>query len=89
MYTVELDSKKNGALITTEERSIGDVGRDVYAHYERSIGGFVSIFVLIFSIIAAEGSSVIDRWWLSYWSEHSKGERSATFYLSVYLLLGL
>lgn len=59
-----------GALITTEEREVGNVSITVYLSWARAAGGVgVGVCMLLF-YFSGEGVAVISSWWLSFWSAH-------------------
>ncbi len=75
-------------LMTTEEKSIGHVGADVYLYWARAASGVWVSFVILLVYGAVEVVSVASKWWLTYWSQHG-GDENQMFFLGVYALINL
>jgi ATP-binding cassette subfamily C (CFTR/MRP) protein 1 len=60
----------SGALMTTEERSTGDVSSDIYWFYIRSGGLCIAIWFLFF-LALVQGFSLGANFYLTYWGSQS------------------
>ena len=85
-----LDKAKDTALMTDElrEREIGHVDRKLYFIWAQAAGGYWIPFVIVFAYAAAEGVTVLSKWWLTYWSHHA-GPEGQYIFLSIYSLINL
>ncbi|KAG7364336.1 multidrug ABC transporter permease/ATPase [Nitzschia inconspicua] len=83
--TGQKDTRK---LMTTEERSIGHVGADVYFYWAKAASGVWVPFAIILVYGAVEVLSVASKWWLTYWSQHGS-DANQMFFLGVYALINL
>jgi len=81
-------SKKASALMTTEDRSTGHVGSDVYLYWARAAGGIWVIYVVVFVYAAVESIGVATKWWLTYWSAHGN-ENNQVHFLIIYGAINL
>lgn len=75
-------------LMTIEERSVGNVGADVYMYWAKAASGVWVPFAVIVVYGAVEVISVASKWWLAYWSQHGS-DRNQMFFLGVYALINL
>ncbi|XP_046653460.1 multidrug resistance-associated protein 1-like isoform X4 [Daphnia pulicaria] len=85
----------NTKLIEAEKTETGKVNSQVYVHYLRSVGGWLSFITLILYIIY-QGFAVYSNIWLAKWSEAGNStvgnhtvEQQRDIYLGVYGALGL
>jgi ATP-binding cassette, subfamily C (CFTR/MRP), member 1 len=81
-------TKNSQKLMTTEERSIGHVGVDVYMYWARAASGVWVPFTIVFVYGVVEVVSVASKWWLTYWSQHGS-DGNQMFFLGVYALINL
>ncbi|CAK9795197.1 Multidrug resistance-associated protein 1 [Anthophora quadrimaculata] len=84
-------SKSAEKLIEVEKVEIGSVKWQVYSHYFKSIGWFLSIATIIMNAIF-QGFSIGSNTWLSVWSTDSNNtidKATQDMYLGVYGGLGL
>uniref|UniRef100_A0A069DZT4 ABC-type glutathione-S-conjugate transporter n=1 Tax=Panstrongylus megistus TaxID=65343 RepID=A0A069DZT4_9HEMI len=82
-------------LIEEEKAEIGGVKWEVYAHYLRSIGAFLTVTTIILNVIF-QGFAIGSNLWLSVWSSDNTTVVNGTqdthkrdLYLEVYGILGL
>jgi ATP-binding cassette subfamily C (CFTR/MRP) protein 1 len=81
-------SKKASKLMTTEDRSTGHVGSDIYFYWVRAAGGMWVPFVVFVAFAAVECIGVASKWWLTHWSAHGTKDNQI-YYLSVYGAINL
>ncbi|KZC08998.1 Multidrug resistance-associated protein 1 [Dufourea novaeangliae] len=88
-------TQPNDKLIEVEKTETGSVKWQVYSHYFKSIGWFLSIATIIMNAIY-QGFSIGSNSWLSVWSNDNLTDDNNTFdrakqdlYLGVYGGLGL
>jgi ATP-binding cassette, subfamily C (CFTR/MRP), member 1 len=84
----KVDAKDSLQLMTTEERSIGHVGIDVYLYWARAASGIWVPFAIVLVYGGVEVVSVVSKWWLTYWSQHGS-DGNQMFFLGVYALINL
>mmetsp|Transcript_53178 Transcript_53178/g.79395 ORF Transcript_53178/g.79395 Transcript_53178/m.79395 type:complete len:1217 (-) Transcript_53178:551-4201(-) len=80
---------ENSKLSNTDElqeRSIGNVNKDIYLAWLRAAGGiFLGVLIPLF-YLGAEGLNVLSQWWLTYWSGHGD-EVSQLKFLAIYAII--
>jgi len=81
-------SRKASTLMTTEDRSTGHVGSDVYFYWARAAGGIWVTFVVVLAFAAVECIAVASKWWFTYWSVHGNKDNQV-FFLSIYGAINL
>ena len=74
--------------MTTEDREVGTVSKDVYIKCAVAGGGLLLGVLIVLSYIGAELIAVIASWWLSYWSEN-RDKGTPWFYLGIYILINV
>jgi len=84
----ERPKEDDSKLMTTEERSTGHVGIDVYFYWARAAGGMWLPFVIVFAFAFVESIGVLSKWWLTYWSTHGT-EHSQVYFLGIYGAINL
>lgn len=62
-----VDANKT-ALMTREERNVGNVENDIYYYYIKS-GGFGWFFLVIFLLITSQAVTVLASFYLAYWGD--------------------
>lgn len=72
--------------MTTEERSIGHVGADVYFYWAKAASGLWVPFAIVLVYGAVEVVSVASKWWLTYWSQHGS-DADQMYFLGIYALI--
>lgn len=65
----ENDKMRQGALLKTEERSLGSVPFKIYKFYI-SAGGTMITITTIVMFIFAQVARILNDWWLSIWSQN-------------------
>lgn len=60
---------QKGELVTKEHRSIGRVTTNIYHAYVKAGGGYLALFFLGASFVAAQSVRQVSEWWLSRWSD--------------------
>lgn len=78
-------------LIEQEKSEVGSVKWDVYKHYLKSIGVFLSVATIILNVIF-QGFAIGSNIWLSYWSVDTTAGTDTSvrnMYLGVYGAFGL
>jgi len=80
----------NGTLMTDEfrERESGHVGLRVYLAWAKAAGGAWVPILIVLVYAAAEGVTVLSKWWLTYWSNHGQSESQMKF-LGIYAVINL
>lgn len=86
----EQDKAVAAKLMTDElqEREVGHVDLNVYLSWAKAAGGYFVPFVIVLFYVAAEGVTVLSKWWLTYWSHHAGSETQIRF-LSIYALINI
>jgi ATP-binding cassette, subfamily C (CFTR/MRP), member 1 len=84
----KISPKDIQTLMTTEERSIGHVGADVYMYWAKAASGIWVPFAIVFGYGVVEVISVASKWWLTYWSQHGS-DGNQMYFLGVYALINL
>jgi len=76
-------------LMTSElqEREKGHVGLDVYRRWIKAAGGMGVAFFILLCYAADQALSVTSKWWLTYWSQNTGGDKFE--FLRVYALINL
>jgi len=76
-------------LMTSElqEREKGHVGLDVYRRWIKAGGGMVVAILILLGYAADQALSVTSKWWLTYWSQNTGGDKFE--FLRVYALINL
>lgn len=80
--------KKPKALMTVEERAVRSVSWSVWKAYIKASGSWVNAPFIIFSLVAAQGASIANGLWLSYWTSDRFSNLSTGQYIGVYIVLG-
>jgi len=89
---VNSNFNRQDTLMSREDRNKGTIGMQAYLDYAKATGGyvlFVSV-VLFFGIVI--GISIVNNWWLSYWSEQESinpEKHSTGFFLGIYFALAM
>lgn len=89
---IDKDDKSRGdmkkTLMTDEfqEREIGHVGLKVYLEWAKAAGGYWVPVLIVVMYGAAEGVTVLSKWWLTYWSNHGQSGSQMKF-LGIYALI--
>eukprot|EP00168_Porphyra_purpurea_P003143 TRINITY_DN1376_c0_g1_i2.p1 TRINITY_DN1376_c0_g1~~TRINITY_DN1376_c0_g1_i2.p1 ORF type:complete len:1138 (+),score=355.93 TRINITY_DN1376_c0_g1_i2:279-3692(+) len=87
------DKAPKDSLMTLEERKIGNVRFGSYYEYARACGGLVIFCLILLLFAAATATSVLNNWWLSYWSRESAPgsttDHGLGFYLGIYFGLAV
>ena len=78
------------ALMTDEfrEREIGHVGLGVYLSWANAAGGTWVPVMIVIVYGAAEGVTVLSKWWLTYWSNNGESDNQI-FFLAIYATINL
>ena len=84
----QIKDKQAGELVVTEEIQRGHVPLWVYWRYARDCGSPLLFLVVVSLFFFSSGESVVNNWWLSYWSENF-GQRPLGFFLGIYFGLAL
>jgi len=89
--------KAGAALVTKEEREIGDVATQAYLHYAKAGGWCIAILTILVQGIG-RGFEVLSTFWLAVWAEKMQeaeeiGEpftkQQTTFYVGIFGLFGV
>jgi ATP-binding cassette subfamily C (CFTR/MRP) protein 1 len=82
-----------GQLVKEEDREVGDVSMEVYKTWARAAGGILATILMLTFFLLGEMISLSSNYWLSFWSQSSKGSNhngfSTGFYLGIYALLNV
>jgi ATP-binding cassette subfamily C (CFTR/MRP) protein 10 len=82
---VEVDNE-NELKLREEEREEGVVKLDIYLTYVKSVGLYLSIFILL-SILLMQTSKSASDCWLAFWTSNNRSDMSSklsTYYLIVF-----
>jgi len=85
-------SDTSGKLIDAEERVKGIVQLSVYKTYAKYSGGYSYLFAIALLYVLCQAFLMSNTYWLAYWSQQSTNTpngRSLSFYLGIYMILGL
>lgn len=83
-----VDKKSPTALMTLEDRSVGDVNYQVYKDWVKAAGGLKALIVIIIGYLITQALNIGTTVWLSLWSENATKD-TERFYLYVYIGLSL
>ncbi|KAH9939279.1 uncharacterized protein BXZ73DRAFT_99483 [Epithele typhae] len=93
-FEAEVATKADGKLIVAEEIAVGHVSWSALFLYLGSMGGGHAIlfwFTALFMLVLVETMTVLQTYWLGYWSTqyegHDPSEVSVVYYLAIYTLL--
>ncbi|ORY70608.1 ABC transporter [Leucosporidium creatinivorum] len=76
------------ALMQVEERAVGAVSRSTYLAFMRAANGFVTVPLLVSSLVLMAATLVLSNISLTWWQEEKWG-RSQSFYSGLYAALGI
>ena len=79
---------KKTALMDQEERNTGVVGNSVWGSFFLAGNGWVLVPLLTLAIIAMQGATVMNSYWLVWWQNDQFNEPSG-FYMGIYAALGV
>ena len=82
------EKAKSGKLMTTEEKEVGNVDREVYKTYLLSLGGYFAASALMIMFLFEQGGKLASDFWLARWSDAGAGA-SVSFYLGIYAAINL
>jgi len=89
--------KAGAALVSKEEREIGDVATQAYLHYAKAGGWCIAILTILIQGIG-RGFEVLSTFWLAVWAEKMQEaeeigepftEQQTTFYVGIFGLFGV
>ncbi|TMW62698.1 hypothetical protein Poli38472_005316 [Pythium oligandrum] len=78
----------DGQLMVDEDRSTGEVPKEVYMAWIKAFGGVFMGLVVLFGYCFAQVVSLLSTFWISHWSEEAqKYPDSQMYYLYIYMAL--
>lgn len=83
----ENDKMRQGALLKTEERSLGSVPFKIYKFYISAGGTMITVTTIVMFVLA-QVARILNDWWLSIWSQNQYSWEIGD-YVGVYMALAV
>ncbi|KAM0753983.1 ABC transporter [Meredithblackwellia eburnea MCA 4105] len=85
------EPKQRSGLMQAEERATGAVSRKVYLDYLKAAKGFITVPLVILTMILMQAGTLLSQFDLTWWQENkwNRGADAEGFYMGLYAAFGV